>query len=691
MRFSRNWIAAYTDLPDDDRAMTETLSMLGLVVDDARALGDDLILDLDLPSNRPDVLNHYELAREVAVASGVEPRTPAAELLASGPTTADLATVVVEDGGGCTRFVARALVDVAVGPSPDWMRERLESIGLRPINNVVDVTNYVLWELGRPMHAYDLDKLADGAIVVRRARDGETVVTLDEQERQLTHEDLVIADAERPVGLAGVMGGADTGVTESTRRVLLECACFAPPAVRQMARRHGMHTDASHRFERGMSYQGIDDAVNRACSLLAEHASASVSASGIDVRTTDPEASVIRLRRRRLAGYLGADVAAVEVLTLLRSLRFGVAVASDDLPIDGYADGDYEVTVPLTRQDITREVDVIEEVARFYGYDKLPSTLPTLRRADRSGAEPVLQRERHLRQLASGVGLWEAITFAFGAEDEQRPFLSDEEPLVYLENPLSEAMAVLRRHLLPGLLGAMARNLNHGEGRVRLFETGRTFTPSAGRPPVERRHVAFAIAGGRQSAHFGTASQPIGMADIKGIVEVIGERMGWPPLSWVAGACPGVQDGTAATIATPERQIGFAGKLSAAAAARWDLETPVWLAELDIDELLAAERRLTEVIELPRFPASSRDVSLSVPADVPWAKIEQSLGAAPAPLLVDFALVDTYRGADADQPLTATIRLTYRSNERTLTSEEIETAHEAVVAHLVAELRLQRR
>ena len=269
MRFSRNWIGEYVELPGDEQ-LSEALSMLGLVVDDMQSRGGDVILDLDIASNRPDLMNHLAVARELALALGLELNPPAAEFDADGPAIDDIAAVRIEEPEGCSRFVARAVVDVEVGPSPDWLGERLESIGLRPINNVVDVTNFVMWEMGRPMHAYDLDLLSGSELVVRGARREEKLLTLDEVERTLGPRDLVIADTERAVGLAGVMGGEGTGVTEKTRRVLLECACFAPGSIRAMARRHGMHTDASHRFERGHSTAGIMAATDRAVALIAE-------------------------------------------------------------------------------------------------------------------------------------------------------------------------------------------------------------------------------------------------------------------------------------------------------------------------------------------------------------------------------------------------------------------------------------
>ena len=683
MRFSRNWIAAYAELPGDTRTLAEALSMLGLVVDDARPSGEDLVLELDLPSNRPDVMNHVGIARELAIRLRVPFRPPVIGALGDGPDTASLAEVLLEDPSGCTRFVACAVLDVQIGESPAWLRERLEAIGLRPINNVVDVTNYVMWELGRPMHAYDLDRLAGHRLRVRRARAGETLVTLDEVERRLTVEDLVIADDERPVGLAGVMGGADTGVTAQTRRVLLECACFDAVSVRRMARRHGLHTDASHRFERGLSHEGILQATVRAAGLLAEFAGGRVAAEVIDARTAAPEPLGLSLRRTRLDGYLGTAVPDAEVREILERLGFAVRPAAHG----------WDVSVPLRRTDVSREVDLIEEVARFHGYDRLPSTLPLLRRSDKRGASPPLRDERHLRALCAALGYWEAMTFVFTAEPQQRGFLPADAALLPLANPLSEDMAVLRRSLLPGLLDAVARNVNRGTDRVRLFEVGRSFRPGEGdAPPLERRTLALVAYGPAAAPHWARPARAMAFADLKGDVETIGRRMGWGRAEWTRLDRDGFQSGSVARVLWPEA-TGVAGKVDPAVAARYGLETPVWAAELDVEAALGRPRTPRPVAELPRFPASARDVSLLLPADVAYGQVEKVLREQAAGLpLEQVRLLDVYTGEDLPAGHRAlTLRLTYRSSESTLTSEQVEAAHEALVAHLEQQLGARRR
>ncbi len=681
MRFSRNWIADYANLPEATAALSERLSMLGLVVDDARAEGDDLSLDLDLPSNRPDVLNHFGLARELAIALRTDLRQPADEFAAAGEPTTSAAGVRVDDQIACPRFVARAMFDVHVGPSPEWMCKRLESIGLRPINNVVDVTNFVMWELGRPMHAYDLDKLTEGQLIVRWARDGEHVVTLDEVERKLTPEDLVIADPNRAVGLAGVMGGIDTGVTESTERVLLECAYFNPVTVRRMSRRLGLHTDASHRFERDMSPQGIAAAVNRACYLIAELGGATVSTDSIDVVGSLPEDRRLVLSARRLRGYLGVEVPAERVSAILGALGFGVSALDDG----------YEIVVPARRVDVAREEDLIEEIARFHGYDQLPATLPLLRRRDSRGPSDALRNERRVKDICAAAGYWEAMTFVFTSGADQAPFLDRETPLA-LTNPISEAMGVMRTSMLPGLLDAVARNRNRGARRVRLFEVGRTFHAVKGAPPRERRALALVASGSADEAHFMTSEQPTGFGELKGALETVRTRMRWPSIEWSADDVPGLQAGSAARIRVGALASGIAGKVDPEVATLLGVDGAVWVAELDIETLLTHEAAGFSIDPLPRYPASERDVTILIDDQLAFGRIADEVATLIEIPLVGLRLLDRYRGDDVPAGrLATTLRLTYRADDRTLTAEEIEAAHEHLVDHLERTVGAARR
>jgi phenylalanyl-tRNA synthetase beta chain len=674
MRFSRNWIGDYTPLPADAE-LYEAMSMLGFVVDDAREHGDDITLDLDFPSNRPDAMNHLGIARELALASGNELSPPAAGCETDPDLRcADVASVAVNDDA-CPRFVARVAVDVAVGPSPQWVCDRLEAIGLRPINNIVDITNFVMWELGRPMHAYDLDKLAGHGLIVRRAEPGEQLMTLDEVERELDPDDLVIADHERVVGLAGVMGGAGTGVTESTTRVLLECACFDAVTTRRMARRHGMHTDASHRFERGMSPEDIDEAAERACALMQQLGGARIAADSIQVGNVPPRRQ-LELRAARLSGLLGMAPTTAETTELLEGLGYGVDDNGDSLTIE----------VPARRVDVHREVDLIEDVARLYGYERVVGTLPVLRRSDRGGPSPVLRDETALRQLATGLGYWEALTFVFGSIEDQRLFTDPEAKFVELANPLSEAFGVMRSSLVPGLLAVASRNHNVGERRVRLFEIGRAFVPVDEAPGVnERRRLALLATGPTEPAHWSAPERLVGFSDIKGAVVALGRRMRWPAMTWEPTEAPGLQAGTAATVLQSGSAIGIAGKVAPGIATSLGIEAEAWVVEIDITDLAGTPAPPAVLHDLPRFPASERDVSLLVPDGEPYEGVRAARRACAELPLVGVQLLDP------EGHSVWTLRLTYRSSERTLTAAEIEAAHLAAVQELENALHAKRR
>ncbi len=757
MRFSRNWIAEYVDLPASQSRLVDKLSMLGLVVDDRRVQGDDLILDLDIASNRPDVMSHAGVARELAVALDAEWRQPGASIdeKETGPSVTDSCRIEIADPHACNRFVARLITGVEVGPSPDWLARRLEGLGMRPINNVVDITNFVLWEMGRPLHAYDYDKLVGSKLVVRRANTGERLVTLDEVDRSLTIEDLVIADATKPVGLAGVMGGLGTGVREGATRVLLEGASFDRVVVRRMSKRHGLHTDASHRFERGLSHTGMVPAIDRAAALIAELGGGLIACGNIDAVGETPPARHITLRRSRLRGLLGVSVDGDAVRNTLSRLGFAIGTPEE---ADGVGPTDtgasFDVEVPFDRADVTLEVDLIEEIARFHGYDRLPSTLPTIRALPEQRSTRALRAERHVRSICGALGFWEAMTFSFTSAAEQM-LMAPESAIVALGNPLSDAMSVMRVHALPGLLTALARNRNHGTSRVRLFEIGHCFenrsTDSAeapgshesgdtGKSPgtrqsqipgardanagaaddpvsprpsiVERRHLALVVAGPAEPRHWSRDERPAAHVELRGALDALTERMRWPAWTWQQKDFIGLQPGTSAALRRSslqgpespdgvEKTFGYVGQLHAKAAHAFGLETgagasnrdqQVWVAEVDVEELLARDEPDLSYRRLPRFPAADRDLSIQVPSDVDFAAVKAQIAAVEGIPLAEVTLLDVYHGDDLPAGhRSLTLRLVYRADDRTLTSEEVEAAHDAVWRRLETQLGVKRR
>jgi phenylalanyl-tRNA synthetase beta chain len=677
MLFSTTWLSRYVELPETTRTLTDLLTSCGLVVDQVDEVRNDTVLDLDVASNRVDAMNHFGVAREIATARREPLRAPVTTVNESANCVAtDLASIEIEDFKGCRRFVARVIRNVEVGPSPSWMVELLEAIGLRPINNIVDITNFVMWELGHPLHAYDLDLLADNKIIVRRAAPGEALETLDGIGRELTADDLVIADAERAVGLAGVMGGADTEIRAGSSNVLLEGAWFDPQMVRRSAQRLGMHTDASHRFERTLALDGMVAAVDRAAALMADLASGQVCQGRLDVKADIPAPLSISLRHSRVERLLGVEVPAGEIRNIFERLSFDVEATADG----------FQVVVPRHRSDISREEDLVEEVARHYGYERLPNTLPALHAPEEAG-DPMVLAQRRLQQVCVAAGYREALTMSLGSREDQAAFLPVGQEPVELSNPISKALGYLRALLIPGLLRAVVHNINRGQLDIRLFEIGNRFLPPAeGDGVIERKALALIICGPGQATHWGEMDRAPDLFDLKGALEAVARRMGWPVWQWRADAVPGLEDGCSAELLLGDERRGWAGKIAADVAERFGLTLPVWAAEVDIEDQLLQPPRELRYEPLSRFPGGVRDASLQLDEAISFDQIAAAIVAQQEPALASYELLDLYQGEDIPTgQRSLTLRFTYRRDDRTLTAEEIDSAHRGMVSHLLSE------
>ena len=683
MLFSTAWLSRYVELPESTRTLTDLLTSCGLVVDQVDEVRNDTVLDLDVASNRVDAMNHFGVAREIATARRVPLRLPDSSVdETAGCAAADRATIEIDDLQGCARFVARVIRNVEVGPSPAWMTELLEVIGLRPINNIVDITNFVMWELGHPLHPYDLDLLADNKIIVRRALPGEALQTLDGTSRALTADDLVIADAERAVGLAGVMGGANTEISAGSTTVLLEGAWFDPQLVRSSAQRLGMHTDASHRFERTLAIDGMVAAVDRAAALMAELAGGEICQGRLDEKAEIPEPASLTLRSARVEKLLGVRIPQGDIRNILERLGFEVEENSEG----------FQVIVPRHRSDVSREEDLVEEVARHYGYERLPSTLPALRAPEESG-DPMVLAERRLKQVCVAAGYREALTPSLGSDDEQAPFMTDGHQPVSIANPISKALGFLRARLTPGLLTVVAHNVNRGQQDVRLFEIGNRFAqPAEGNGAVERKALALVVSGPGQATHWGETDRAPDLFDLKGTLEAVARRMGWPMWQWRAGTQPGLEDGCSAELLLEGKMQGWAGRIAADVAERFGLTLPVWAAEIDVEDQLGRPPRELRYRPLSRFPGGVRDVSLQLDESISFDQIEAAVTSQKDLSLARFELVDVYQGDDIPTgQRSLTLRFTYRRDDRTLTAEEIDSAHQAVTSHLLSEFGAKQR
>ena len=701
MEFSLSWLNEYVDLGGilplrrdasgrldgfvsrEALQLGEKLTAIGLAVEaypiamvGPEKLDQEQLVDVEVTSNRPDAMCHLGLARELAVALGVPLRKPEVPLYGSLSSDGRSGKVRLEDAEGCPRYVARVIRGVKVGPSPDWLRRRLEAIGLRSINNVVDATNYVLWETGQPLHAFDLGKVPGGEIRVRRAQAGEKLTTLDGRERELDPEILVIADRERAIGLAGVMGGAATEVSATTTDVLLESAHFDRRRIRIGSKRLALHTDASQRFERGADFGACDEASRRCAALLVEVALGRVEEQAVDAVALRPQAIRWRLEARALVRFAGVEIGGDEIERILAGLGFTPRAVGDGVWtgfVPSWRDADFE---PRRggEERFAYPQDVYEEVLRHVGFDRVPATLPAIGGVD-AGANPEHERAARARHLFAALGYAETIHYAF--QDRRRDDLYPGvvrvgEPLA-LANPLSENYAVLRRSLVPNLESAAGGNARRGAAGVRLFEVGHVF-PGGDEPEVEA--IAW-IAGGAHGSPWDLCSE-IDLLAIKGAGEALLDLVGAQGLVVEPANFAGVLPGTGARWLLPGGvPAGWFGQLGEA-----DTPFPLFAGELLLDRL-PAQAPKHAVVPPPRLPGIAADLTLTHPLAVAWEELATAIRGEMRPPLVGFALKARYRGAGVPAGAVATtVTLEYHGGERTLTQEEVNARQSELAAEL---------
>ena len=685
MRLVLSWLREFVDVTASAEDVAQTLALRGFEVASLEPLdAGDAAIDFEVTANRPDALSVLGLAREVATAYDLPLTLPSAAAdakvrLASLATGAsDRVSVMIDDPELCPRFAA-AVADVRMGPSPAWMAARLEAAGVRPISNIVDITNYVNFELGQPMHAYDLARLAGASLTARRAKPGETCTTLDGVERKLDAEMLVIADRDRAQGIAGVMGGAASEVSASTAAIVFEAAYFKPSSVRRASKRLGLKTEASSRFERGADIGAQVIAIQRAVALMQQIGAGQPAGSIVDIYPAPRGAQRLHLRRERLARLFGASVPDAEVVRILRGLGLDVTPTADG----------WEVIAPTFRVDLLREADLIEEVGRHYGFDTLDATFPVVTQPA-PPPDPRVTRDRLARRVLTGAGCSEAVTFGFieakAVEDfRKEPVSSDR---VGIANPLSGKFDTLRPSLLPGLVDAVAHNRRHGRRDVQLFEIGTRFTPGG-----ETRGVAIACTGAAAPEHWSGGAREVDFFDVKGAMEHLCEALGVSVRFEPAREPFLVAGRTAAIIAAggPEdgARLGVAGQLSPALADARGLprQDAVFVAEADLDRLQRARVAASDATRpLPRQPFVVRDLSIVVADTLPAEIIRGTILAAgrdlPAPLGA-LSFFDRYQGKGVPPgAVSLSVRLTFQAAERTLTDAEVQHSVEAILAAL---------
>ncbi|HEX9423911.1 MAG TPA: phenylalanine--tRNA ligase subunit beta [Pyrinomonadaceae bacterium] len=693
MLISYNWLRELTGTNLTPLELRERLTMVGLAIDAIDEIEGDSVLDVEVPSNRPDCLSHIGIAREVAVIEKSTVHSPESTVIQTEGKAADFTSVEIKDPDLCPRYAARIVRGVKIAPSPDWLAKRLGEIGQRPINNVADITNYVLHELGQPLHAFDLPRLAEQRIVVRRARSGEKLRTLDEVERILDSDMLVIADAVKPVALAGIMGGLESEISNTTTDVLIESAYFNPDSVRRTARKLGMDTEASRRFERGADCENVLSAQTRCIELICEVAGGVATQDAIDVYRSPLQPRSVSFRPTKVQSLTSIQVELPEMTRILKALGFGQDQPAGNPTVrdNSLANDAATFVVPSWRVDVGLEEDLVEEIARHVGYDKITSELPPSNMAGEY--QPAEMKRRDLRRAFKSLGFDEAINFSFidAAHDnrfELVPLLvsTSSAGLVTLTNPIIEEAARMRPSLLPGLLESVRHNLNQGLRDVRLFEIGRVFAGfKAGELPDEREALGLIATGGPIEEGQAQAIREIDFYELKGALEAAIDATKLGPLGFAKANVKHLRMGQAASIALRNGTvIGNIGRLAESIATSYKFRQPVYIAELDLSALLDSPQRPTQYVPLPRYPSVVRDVTLLVSRDVNFAELVQAIN---AEQIADYAgslLVGVYEGQNIPEDKRAvTLRVEYRSDERTLRDEEVEERHRSLIDSLL--------
>jgi phenylalanyl-tRNA synthetase beta chain len=670
-------------LGDDHRGVLELPGDAPLGADLGGYLGlDDWVLEIEITPNRPDALSVVGVAREIAALTGAAFRLPPSAVTEGAADAASLCAVRIEAADLCPRFCARLVTGLTVRPSPPWLAQRLRAVGLRPINNLVDVTNYVMWEMGQPLHAFDLDTVAQRTIVVRRAWPGERLTTLDGQDRVLGPDMAMVCDAERALGIGGVMGGALSEVTERTTSVFLEAAYWDPGSIRRTSRALGLATDAAYRFERGGDIGGLAAALGRAAQLMADLGGGSVAQGVLDVYPAPRAEPRLTLRLARVERVVGACPPRADVVRILRGLGFAVDDRATDL----------EVSVPSFRRDIFQEDDLVEEVARIWGYDKIPLALESASGISPVTRPPELRLGRAIRAQLTAAGLAEAITYPFADPDRLAPMgWEDGAELLTLVNPLSRERSVLRPSMIPGLLEALATNASRQIPDARLFEIGRVFLPhrdeDGDRPAHEDLRVGIALTGLRQPRGWQGGHEHADVYDAKGMAELAlaaAGVAGWDTAPWPTGATPRhLETGRAARLVAGDREVGSFGEVARAVRVVFDLAAPVFVAELSLSALLELGAPTVRYHPLPRYPAVQRDLAVLVPAEVAAGEMEAAIRELRLPLLTRIGLFDVYAG-DQVPPGWRSLawRLTFQAPDRTLRDAEVNAQFARIVQEI---------
>ena len=680
MKISPQWLRDFVDLEVNDHQLADDLTLAGIAVESVSGEDRAIVFDMEITTNRPDAMNHYGVARECSALydlplKPITPKLPlpseSASVTEPGGTT-DVAShptrpfparpfaIEIEDAEGCARYTARIIRGVTIKASPEHVVQRLRSVDQRPINNAADSSNFTLWEMGHPTHAFDLDLLEGGKILVRRAREGERLKTLDGIDRKLFPEDLVIADAVKPVALAGVMGGFDTMITAKTSNILVESAWFDPITVRKVAKRHGLHTDASHRFERGADYESTVLSCDRVAELILQSGGGELIGGAIDVIARSLDQAPVALRIAEVHRVLGKPLATNEIVGILKRLGFDLVPEPGEEP-------EFTAQIPSWRLDIEREIDLIEEVARLHGYDQFPNTLPSY--AGAVVESPDSAKDAKLRASLLALGYSETISLTFISHEDAEQF--SDVPVLELENPLSEEASVMRTSMLPGMLKMLAYNLNRGSDDVRLFEAGNVFQ-GCGDQAMQTRRICVGVTGHAIAAGVHQPARPFSFFDLKGDVENMLDSFQCAAIAYDAQTSDYFHPGRSARAVMDGVTVAQFGQVHPDIASARKLRQDVFVGEIYLDQLYPRGLREVRYEALPRYPAVERDFSFVFADTIVFEQIRAAVESLHLQELRSFVPGEIFRGkAVPAGEYSLLLRAKFQSGERTLRENEV--------------------
>ncbi|MCZ6669472.1 MAG: phenylalanine--tRNA ligase subunit beta [Acidobacteria bacterium] len=676
MRIAFEWIREYAPVGCKPAELSRLLTSAGLAVERLEKVDGIHTMEIDVTTNRPDCMNLYGICRESAAHSRTRLRPIRPRIRESGPRLSGEVGIEVRVPELCPRYSARAIFGIRVVPSPEWIRKRLVTMGIRPVNLIVDVTNYVLMEIGQPLHAFDLDLIDGRRIVVRKARRGERITTLDGIERKLPPETLVIADASRAVAIAGIMGGQETEIRATTRNILLESAYFDPRSIRKTARNLGLHTEASHRFERGADIEITRLALDRCCEILLEAGKGEIARGCLDAYPRRRKPKRLKLRSARIAHLLGDPIRVPEMARSLRALGFTV-YKQDSASLS--------VGVPSFRSDIDEEVDLIEEVARCRGYDRIPSRLPILPGQAQSRSRTG-RSIRRVKAILSALGYQEAINLSMVDPALEEKISGPPGDRVEITNPISERASVLRRSLLPGLLQNLAFNGNRGVRDLKMFELGKVFRmPPSGKVPEENNSLGIAVIGRADPAHWSRKPASYSLFHLKGVLETLLRRLGLQKVEFRPAAHPVLGNGRLAEILVSGKVLGILCRLPAGLTEPFGIEaeSPVHCAELNLDRLQECSFGTIRYRPVSRYPAIRRDLALVVDSGQSFADIEREIRDVDGERIAAVEIFDRYRAKDLpDGKVSLGVRIQYQHPDRTFLKEEVSLLEEQILFRL---------